>query len=141
MVGNGRQNLAVPHLERIPCIYDDVVIPMQSQPSIDLPSFDTISLNSLTINNRNMSNAELQNYLERSQDKIFLQQYQKPFQKLRVEKKRCTDPSGCLCHNRQPDYCASIEEFDSSGIRCLDPVQPIGFCRQICGRFHYLLSI
>lgn len=125
-------NAASPHVYRIPCECDDIVIPVHPPlPPIDLQFIDEIVAERITIGDRD---GDFNQFLETSiGQKMFLNS-----EAVRYEQGRCNPRQYCGCHNhkRFEEYTALICENEAANCppaQCLEPIKPFGHCCMICG--------
>lgn len=123
-------NSATPDKERIPCIYDQVVFPKGIHTRV-LDSFSSrIEINSIKLGSKAYDNNGIETIANSA---IGQQMFYNPIGPLHfnIKKNNCTDPFGCMCH---PKFipCVTVSE---DIVNCLTPIQPEGFCREICGAY------
>ncbi|KAG5877808.1 hypothetical protein JTB14_013737 [Gonioctena quinquepunctata] len=127
-----KDNTAIPHVERLPCQHDDVVLPGGIDSSSIMLFEETVVLKSFRFGNEQWTNQDLIDYSrsELIQAIIITSGLGDAFE---ITNKTCEDLGGCLCGNEQyfSRMCDNVQEF--SNFDCLNPVLPIGFCTEICG--------
>ncbi|KAJ8911324.1 hypothetical protein NQ315_017020 [Exocentrus adspersus] len=121
------ENLAIPHLERIPCDHDDVVFPKGWKSSLCFGIYRfKLRLKSFKFGEDYLTNWDLRSKIE---DIHIL-----PIgsRNMFIDGKSCDDRTGCVCTETVDDTpCLFIEQVEQ--FPCLDPITPIGFCTKMCG--------
>ncbi|KAJ8932102.1 hypothetical protein NQ314_014954 [Rhamnusium bicolor] len=122
------ENVAIPHWERIPCKYDDVVYPKGYKSALSFV-WTNVELNSFKFGEDYLKQEDLKN--DENLNRLFLTF---PIEEvIHITGKTCTDPTGCVCSN-EFNYdvpCAYVN--DTIYLNCLNPIMPIGFCTEMCG--------
>lgn len=123
-------NIAVPHLERLPCVYDDVVFPNGLLSGTVVVS-KQVSIKSLKFGDEYWGESELMehdNDYTLSNIIVFVREGQ-----IKVNDADCDSDSGCVCGNEMyySEACDVIDVPDT--MECDQPILPIGFCYKICG--------
>ncbi|VEN53916.1 unnamed protein product [Callosobruchus maculatus] len=129
------KNPAVPHLERVPCRRDDVVFPAwEYSGTITFSHFNerVLSFRSFKWGSENWTNNDWNLYGQRGiMKEIF---YEPPSVVINENYINSTRH----CYNI-PLYIVCQHVEYNEDYKCLDPVQPLGFCTEICGA-HILLK-
>lgn len=139
---NKKENIAIPHAERIPCQFDNVIFPNESTFWVQYPEV-TISINSFNIEGKNLTNYELQSFLlSEPGDRQFKNlDYQDRNNIINVKNIKCEDQTGCLCHENkfiENAVCKNLKPI-CGATHCIKPVKPVGYCCQICGNLLNLI--
>lgn len=124
-------NIAKPHIDRIPCECDIVLIPTTSGVSIDLEMVDEIVVLKILINGRM---ADFNLFLETEVGQRMFTNTEA----VRNAPGVCAPPKHRACHSYKHfhEYLALVCEHAApkcSIPHCLNPIQPIGHCCPICG--------
>lgn len=125
------ENVAKPHVFKIPCECDTVEFPSDNVNAVDLEYVDEIVVDKIIINDRTDNYEE---FLETPiGQKMFLNS-----EAVHFTHGLCHPQKYCGCHNqiRFRKYTDIVCEEDSKYCpepHCLDPIQPEGHCCQTCG--------
>lgn len=125
------QNIATPHVERIPCECDRITIPPVSATSIDLEMVEVIVADKIQINERQ---SDFTKFLEtRVGQRMFTNS-----DAVRFEQGVCKPPKHLSCHSvkHYHDYYGLVCERERPKCelpRCLNPILPRGHCCDMCG--------
>ncbi|CAG9834602.1 unnamed protein product [Diabrotica balteata] len=123
-------NEAVPHMERLPCEYDDVVFPKGILTG-GIKIYQPITVKSLKYGHDYWTNNDI---IAAKNDEIlglfliFMLDVV-----LNIRNVACNDPSGCFCGNEivNMDTCRYFKS--PKNLNCESPITPKGFCHAICG--------
>nr|XP_023027974.1 protein amnionless [Leptinotarsa decemlineata] len=130
-ISNEKNNVAIPHAERLPCEYDDVIFPHGIKTGTIVHfSGSQVKMRSLRFGNEQWTNEDLLFY----SDSPVMSEVFVTFglmDTFDITNKSCEDPGGCICGNEYVGRCQEVPQVQS--INCLHPVRPIGFCTDICG--------
>ncbi|GLV32349.1 amnionless [Carabus blaptoides fortunei] len=136
-------NIAVPHVEQVPCIYDNVIFPKDSSFWVQYPEI-SLSVNSFNIEGQELSNDRLQHLLlsEPGSRQFKNLDYQQRTDVITVKNVQCTDKTGCLCHQHEKfvldAVCNNLKHI-CNVTHCINPIKPVGHCCEVCGA-HLLLK-
>lgn len=124
-------NSATPDKERIPCIYDQVVFPKGIHTRAAESVGSSIEINSIKLGTSSYDNNGIKNLME---SEMGQQIFYNPIRPLNfiIKKNPCTDPFGCVCHE---DFIPCVTTDSIPKTTCLNPIQPEGFCREVCGAY------
>lgn len=126
-----KKNVAMPHIERIPCECDTVVFPPESGTAVDLDDVDDLVVDQIYINGHvDDFNAFLETKVGQ---RMFLNS-----EDVRFTRGKCTDNRNCGCHSNKRFFdqlsILCIEESEYCVIpHCKQPIRPIGHCCDVCG--------
>lgn len=130
--GPESQNLAIPHIDRIPCECDDVEFSTNRSLWIDLDFNSEITVKQVKINGRTDN---FNGFLATSLGESMFTNYENDG--VAFKEGMCKESKSCGCHEpvRFEDYLRSVCMFSEVCHEpgCLDPIQPIGHCCPICG--------
>ncbi|XP_057670765.1 uncharacterized protein LOC130902556 [Diorhabda carinulata] len=128
--GVNNDNMAIPHLEKLPCVYDDVIFPKGYLSGAVVIS-SQVSIKSFKFGDEYYEESE---FVELDSDStlsniiVFVRDGE-----INVNNRQCDDDSGCVCGN-ELYYGEACDVFDvPDTIECNQPILPIGFCYKICG--------
>lgn len=133
------ENVAIPDMERVPCIYDNVVFPKESSFWVQYPEI-SLSVNSFKIEGQKLTNDMLQYFLlsEAGSRQFKNLDYQQRTDVITVKNIQCTDKSGCLCHENEKfildAVCSNLKHI-CNVTHCLNPIKPVGHCCEVCGMY------
>lgn len=124
-------NVAKPHIDRIPCECDTIIFPTISGVSIDLELVDEIVAEKIQINNKE---GDFTRFLETEVGQRMFSNSEA----VRFVQGICHPPKHRACHNfkRFHEYLSILCQHESAKCtvpHCLDPIQPVGHCCPICG--------
>ncbi|XP_050505733.1 protein amnionless isoform X2 [Diabrotica virgifera virgifera] len=124
-------NEAIPHMERLPCEYDDVVFPKGTL-SGGVKIYGSITVKSFKYGHDYWTNSDIAVAKNDEILGLFLifMAYDIDFN---IHNKACNDPSGCFCGNEAVNTytCHYFRSHKTSN--CESPITPEGFCHAICG--------
>ncbi|BES87878.1 single organism signaling [Nesidiocoris tenuis] len=126
-----RSNEATPHLERIPCRYDNVVFRNDSSFHVTLPN-RPVTVSTITIQGRTFSTGKP--WEEFLVSDVGMKTFGNNFN-IEVTGESCSAAEGCDCDNAHlfGDVCTGKWKWQTPP--CANPVTPIGFCFPICGAY------
>lgn len=107
---DGQDNKAIPDIERIPCLYDDVIF--DNVVDLELPNIN-FKVNSVKMLNK-LSSFYNEFYLNPTPN-------------------QCTKKSGCLCREDYQIFGALCDNMQKKEVNCFGAISAIGFCSDICG--------
>ncbi|XP_055599349.1 protein amnionless-like [Uranotaenia lowii] len=119
-------NKAVPHLERIPCQFEEAVF-LDPPGPIDLQYHEAVELKGV-VYGKTSGLAELQQFFRSDLGQYVFYNAEDSV----VREGKCASPEKCPC---QPEWVAdAVCRNEICPIpRCLNPIQPVGYCCAICG--------
>lgn len=123
----------IPHSERIPCRYDDVLFPSNTTFKVVANLEIETQINSLKIGDKTFDLQSFNEYVFSKSGKYLFNITN--LINLKIDQLQCNDISGCSCGNDEIDILKLICEKLSIGclpLQCNDPVRPIGHCCDIC---------
>ncbi len=126
----------IPHMERIPCLYDSVFFSTNTTFKVNIELNTEISVKSLNIWDKSFDTEGFKQLTESNIGKqlFSLKDYNNNF--LIDESLVCNDPKGCLCGNENSlilsKICKRVFLTGCSPVECSDPIRPVGHCCEIC---------
>lgn len=133
--GNCSQNVVL-ESEMVPCTYDDVLFPKDNTFFVNIESGMEIVVNTLKIIGKAHSTNTMSEFLNTD---IGLGMFPLPYKgnrsKIRILRRPCKDPKGCICGNDKPEILQKIckKKLDCEKPACRNPIMPSGGCCYICG--------
>lgn len=127
---NATQSI-VPHMERIPCDHDTVVINSLNNLAIDLEDVGELNVGKVVLDGHEASETYMKNFLRSEIGELAFVSIASTF-------RYHPDPNYCVCHEAQRyiQYFNHVCEHVNSTCpqsTCLSPVLPMGHCCHICG--------
>lgn len=121
----------VPHMERIPCDHDTVVINSLDNLAIDLEDVGELNVGKIVLDGHDASETYMQKFIHSEIGELAFLSVSSTF-------RYHPDPSYCVCHaaERYIQYFNHVCEHVNSSCpisTCLNPVLPMGHCCHICG--------
>lgn len=121
----------VPHMERIPCDHDTVVINSLDNLAIDLEDVGELNIGKVILDGHEASETYMQNFIHSELGELAFLSFATTF-------RYHPDPNYCVCHvaERYIQYFNHVCEHVNSTCpksSCLNPVLPMGHCCHICG--------
>ncbi|XP_062578072.1 uncharacterized protein LOC134239956 [Saccostrea cucullata] len=124
--------------EKVPCMNDDVVFPSGNSFYVNVETGLDIKINTLKITGKAYTTTTFQSFLSTNQGKGMFPPPPNNAQRstVTIQRRPCTDPTGCLCGNNQEEMlnriCA-IQQKRCSKAQCRTPLRPLGHCCDMCG--------
>ncbi|XP_052767678.1 protein amnionless-like [Mya arenaria] len=123
--------------ERVPCAMDHVIFPTGSSYYVDLGSNLDIQVNTIKVSGKAYSSSTFRDFLSTENGRnIFTQPNSGPRSTVTINRRRCTDQTGCICGNDKGmlyTTLCSIQKNRCARPACTMPFIPVGHCCPVCG--------
>ncbi|XP_059619796.1 protein amnionless [Phlebotomus argentipes] len=131
-----RINKAKPHLNRIPCTYDEVRFPPDRNFAVDLQLAPCLDLAHMKLRDQSVSAEDFDHFLATEVGQMMFKNTEMLLAEHRVISTVDLTADQALCHTSfaycEPIICYNEKKFCEVPL-CLNPIKPVWFCCEICG--------
>ncbi|XP_054165082.1 protein amnionless-like [Oppia nitens] len=126
----------IPHMERIPCVYDRVLFESYTSFKVIVDLKDNMTIKSLRIWDQYYSTQDFKDFTDSDIGKLLFT-INGNIENLIIDNNMiCKDKTGCVCGNEEPTImqkvCNYVQKYGCPSLECSDPIKPVGHCCPIC---------